>query len=129
MSRFDSILWELRKVQSRLKYLANEIWEIKFLLNSAYHRGCTDGDFLPRRLHHREMECGLEFERLVHKLHRIISAHLDSSLFVISSDDDLKTIMSINRTIRYIHNSFAGDPPVGETLSKLKMAFPAYSQN
>ncbi len=129
MSRFTNILRELRDLQSRLKSVVNEIWEYKLSLSTAYHAGHTVHDFLPRRILSRERASELEFEKLIHKLNRIISSHLDSTLIVFDSDEDVKTIMNISKTIRYIHNSFAGDPPLGQTLTKLQMTLPAYSKN
>ncbi len=129
MSRFDSVLNELRELQSRLKMTANRLWSIKLSLASASQEGHTEGDFLPRRLTLREKEEQSEFERLLNRLNRLISQHLDSSLIAFSSIEDVETVSRISKMIRYIHNSFAGELPLGQTWAKLNAALPAYSKN
>ncbi len=129
MNKFDSILQELKDLQSRLKTTANRLWTIKFSLSAARNEGPEGGDFLRRRLHKREREEQQEFERLVNRLNRVVSSHLDSSLIAFSSIEDVQTVASISRTIRYMHNSFAGESLLGQTWAKLNAALPAFSRN
>lgn len=129
MSRFTPVLNELRELQSRLKTTANRLWSIKLSLASASQEGQREGDFLRRRLGLREKQEQLEFEKLLNRLNRIVSQHLDSSLIAFSSIEDVETVAGISKTIRYIHNSFAGEFPLGQTWAKLNAALPAYSKN
>jgi hypothetical protein len=124
MGKFDLILLELRDLQGGLKTTANRLWTIKLSL-----AGAGDGDFLSRRLMKREKEEQQEFEKLLNRLNRVISSHLDSSLIAFSSIEDVETVANISKTIRYLHNSFAGELPLGQTWAKLNAALPAYSRN
>jgi Skp family chaperone for outer membrane proteins len=129
MGKFDTILFELKDLQSRLKTTANRLWSIKLSLASAVQGGKAEVDFLHRRLVRREREEQQEFEKLLNRLNRVISSHLDSSLIAFSSIDDVKTVANISKTIRYLHNSFAGELPLGHTWAKLNAALPAFSRN
>lgn len=129
MSKFDAILTELKELQSRLKTTANRLWSIKLTLTSAAQEGKKDVDFLYRRLRKREREEQQEFEKLLNRLNRVVSSHLDSSLIAFSSIDDVQTVASISRTIRYLHNSFAGEFSLGQTWAKLNAVLPAFSRN
>jgi hypothetical protein len=129
MTKFDSILNELKNLQSRLKTTANRLWSIKFSLASVLHEDKEGGEFLRRRLQKREREEQAEFERLVNRLNRVVSSHLDSSLIAFSSIEDVQTVAHISRTIRYMHNSFAGEFLLGQTWAKLNAALPAFSRN
>ena len=129
MAEFDSILAELKDLQARLKMTANRLWAIKLSLSTALQEGLKEGDFLHRRLVRREREEQQDFERLLTRLNRIISSRLDSSLIAFSSIDDVQTVANISRTIRYLHNSFAGELTLGQTWAKLNAALPAFSRN
>ncbi len=129
MSRFSPLLKELKQLQAGLNATVNRIWSIKLATAAAYQHGHEPGAFLPRRLHLREQEEQLKFERMIHRLNRLISSQFDSTLIAFSSADDVKTVARISRTIRYIHNSFSGEPPLGFTLAKINSALPAYSRN
>jgi Skp family chaperone for outer membrane proteins len=129
MNKFDTILNELKDLQSRLKNTANRLWSIKLTLTGASQESQSDAEFLRRRLMKREKEEQQEFEKLLNRLNRCISSHLDSSLIAFSSIEDVQTVASISRTIRYLHNSFAGELPLGHTWAKLNAALPAYSRN
>ena len=129
MSRFNTLLKELRDLQTRLQKTVNHLWAIKLALETAYHHGHADQDFLPRRLEVRAKEEQLEFELLLHRLNRLVSSQFDSTLIAFTSYEDVKTMARISQTIRYIHNSFAGEPPLGYTLARINSALPAYSKN
>jgi hypothetical protein len=129
MGKFDLILLELRDLQGGLKTTANRLWTIKLSLATASQDGKGDGDFLSRRLMKREKEEQQEFEKLLNRLNRVISSHLDSSLIAFSSIEDVQTVANISKTIRYLHNSFAGELPLGQTWAKLNAALPAFSRN
>ena len=129
MSKFDPILFELKDLQSRLKSTANRLWFIKLNMASAFQENGEEGEFLRRRLAKREREEQQEFEKLVNRLNRVVSLHLDGSLIAFSSLDDVETVANITKTIRYLHNSFAGDPTLGQTWAKLNAALPAFSRN
>ncbi|HEX5037878.1 MAG TPA: hypothetical protein VFX30_12030 [bacterium] len=128
MNKFDTILNELKDLQSRLKNTANRLWSIKLTLTGAPD-GQAEAEFLRRRLMKREKEEQQEFEKLLNRLNRCISSHLDSSLIAFSSIEDVQTVASISKTIRYLHNSFAGELPLGHTWAKLNAALPAFSRN
>src|SRR6185295_3660793 len=101
---------------------------IKLTLTGASD-GQAEAEFLRRRLMKREKEEQQEFEKLLNRLNRCISSHLDSSLIAFSSIEDVQTVANISKTIRYLHNSFAGELPLGHTWAKLNAALPAYSRN
>jgi hypothetical protein len=129
VAKFDAILAELRDLQACLKATANRLWSIKLALSTALQEGRKDGDFLSRRLVRREREEQQDFEKLLMRLNRIISSRLDSTLIAFSSIDDVQTVANISRTIRYLHNSFAGELALGQTWAKLNAALPAFSRN
>ena len=129
MSRFNSVLNELRDLQGRLKSTANRLWTIKLSLTAAEKDGAAEADFLLRRLAKREREEQVEFEKLVNRLNRVVSQNLDSSFIAFSSIDDVETVARISKMIRYLHNSFAGEVPLGQTWAKLNAALPAFSKN
>lgn len=128
-NRFSSLLKELRGLQDRLQRTVNHLWAIKLALETAYHHGHEAGDFLPRRLVVRERQEQIEFERLLYRLNRMVSTQFDSALISFSSYEDVKTVARISKTIRYIHNSFAGEPPLGATWARINSALPSYSKN
>lgn len=129
MSKFEPILNELKDLESRLKNTTNRLWSIKLSLASSRPTVTGQEEFMRRRLAKREKEEQQEFERLLNRLNRVISSHLDSSLIAFSSIQDVQTVASISKTIRYLHNSFAGELPLGQTWAKLNAALPAFSRN
>jgi hypothetical protein len=128
MSKFEPILSELKDLESRLKSTTNRLWSIRLSLSSATHENRRESEFVRRRLAKREREEQQEFEKLLNRLNRVVSSGLDGSLIAFSSIDDVKTVASISRTIRYLHNSFAG-LPLGQTWVRLNAALPAFSRN
>ena len=129
MTRFDLVLGELRSLESRLKAAANRLWVIKLSLAAAREAGQLETDFLPRRLTLVERQEQQAFERLLTRLNRLISDQLDSSLIAFSSLEDVATVASISRTIRSLHNAFAGELSLGPTWVRLNAALPAFSKN
>lgn len=129
MSRFDGVLNKLRSLQIRLQTTSNRLWSIKLSLASAFESGHQEDDFLPRRLVSREQEQQRVFEQLLSQLHRVIAAHLEGNLIAFSSLEDVQTVAQISKTIRYLYNSFAGEPPLSQTLARLNAALPSYSRN
>jgi len=120
---------ELKDLESRLKDTTNRLWSIKLSLAASKPMAMGHEEFMRRRLAKREKEEQQEFERLLNRLNRVISSHLDSSLIAFSSIQDVQTVASISKTIRYLHNSFAGELPLGQTWAKLNAALPAFSRN
>jgi hypothetical protein len=129
VSKFAPILFELKELQSGLKDTANRLWSINLSLATSSKVRIGEEEFLRRRLAKREKEEQQEFEKLLNRLNRVISSHLDSSLIAFSSIEDVQTVANISRTIRYLHNSFAGELPLGQTWAKLNAALPAFSRN
>lgn len=119
MSQFTSILKELNGLEGGLKEAATRLWEIKFSLIAA------TGDFYPRRLHDIKKEKELEFQKLLDRLHDLISLRLDRALFAFNSTKDVKALARINRTIRSLHNAFARELELGETWARLNSVLPA----
>ncbi len=128
MSKFAPILSELKDLESRLKNTTNRLWSIRLSLSSAAKQDRTENDFVHRRLAKREREEQQEFEKLLNRLNRVVTSHLDGRLIAFSSIDDVKTVANISKTIRYLHNSFAG-LPLGQTWMRLNAALPAFSRN
>lgn len=128
-AKFNEVLDDLRDLESRLKAAANRLWAIKLSLASALEKGHAEADFLPRRLGNLEREEQQVFERLLNRLNRLISERLDSSLIAFSSMEDVATVASISRTIRSLHNAFAGELSLGPTWARLNAALPAFSKN
>lgn len=125
-SHFDSIFEELSDLQSRLTLTVNRLWFIKSSLASATRRGHLETDFLPRRLISLEGEAQEIYQKLLHKL-RWITSHFDSALIAFNSVEDVKTVLKIRKTIRYIQNAFAGEIPLAYTLARLNRVLPASS--
>lgn len=128
MSKFSDILQELLELQDRLKKVTNRLWSIRLCLSDVQDDDRMQ-EFLRRRLSMRQHEEQIKFERLLNQLNRLISLHLDSSLFAFSSIDDVNAMREISTMIRYLHNAFAGELSVGKTWAKLNAALPAFSIN
>ena len=102
-----------------MKETATRLWEIKFSLLAA------TGDFYPRRLQAIKAEKEIEFQRLLDRLHDLISLRLDRALFAFDSPKDVSTLAGINRTIRSLHNAFARELELGQTWARLNSVLPA----
>ncbi|MDO8461458.1 MAG: hypothetical protein Q7S98_01215 [Deltaproteobacteria bacterium] len=127
MSSFSDVFAELRLLQSHLKSSGNRLWCLKETLAVAYRQGQKENDFLPRRLRVLKTEEQLKMERLLHQLNLLISTRLDSTFIALDSDDDIKALGGIRRTIRYIRNAFAEDLSLGITLTRLNRTLPLSS--
>lgn len=121
-SNFESILNELNGLEGGLKETATRLWEIKFSALAA------TGNFYPRRLHEIKKEKELEFQKLLDRLHDLISLRLDRALFAFNSTKDVKALARINRTIRSLHNAFARELELGETWARLNSVLPTASR-
>ncbi|GEM_PF-1665718 len=124
MSRFTSIYKELKALELKLKKTANCLWDLQHSLSEAFDQGFNESDFLPRRILLRKQEKQLIFEKLLHKLNRIINHHLSKDFIIFSSTEDIQTMIHIRRTIKYIKNAFSAESSVVETLEKLNKALP-----
>lgn len=127
MSKFTPVYKEIKALEAKLKKTANKLWDLQHQLTEAYDQGLTEGDFLPRRILLRKQEEQLVFEKLLHKLNGLINYHLSKDFIVFSSVEDIQTMMSIRRTMKYIKNAFSSEPALVETLEKLNKALPYHT--
>lgn len=116
---------ELSRIQSQLQGAANRLWNLKFSLNSAFHLGYSEGDFLPRRLLSLRREEQKKFEDLLGRLKVLLASHLGAPALVYDANEDLKTLVHIQRTIRYLKNAYCSEPPLLHALAQLSQALPA----
>ncbi|MBI3541447.1 MAG: hypothetical protein HY073_04855 [Deltaproteobacteria bacterium] len=121
MSQFDSVFAELRRLQSRLKVSANRLWSLRSQISSAYFNEHQESDFLPRRLIQLKIQEQIKFDQCLSQLNFVISTRLDSAFIVFSSEEDVKTVAEIRRTIRYIRNAFAGELHLGGAFAQLSL--------
>ncbi len=124
MSKFQPILSELKSLQAQFTKVTNHIWGLKRSYLILLRQGMKEDDFLPRRTKSLEEQASQEFQKLYSKLQHIIQNHFDDEFFLLDSDSDVEAIRMIILSMRYIHNAFAGEPPVGETLARLNAALP-----
>ncbi len=127
MSKFTPVYKEIKALEAKLKKVANSLWDLQHQLTEAYDQGLSKDDFLPRRILLRKQEEQLVFERLLHKLNNLINYHLSKDFIVFSSVEDIQTMISIRRTMKYIKNAFSSEPTLVETLEKLNKALPFQS--
>lgn|SRR3989338_932415 len=123
-SRFDSIFKELRQLQTSLQKASDRLWVIRKSITSAYRQGHLETDFLPRRLITLKNDEEIRFAEFLDQLKKIITSRLGRTLILLSSSDDVKTVMAIRKTIRYIRNAFAGEFPLNFTLDRLHRRLP-----
>jgi len=121
----EQVSSELTGLQSQLQGTANRLWNLKFSLNSAFHHGYSERDFLPRRLLSLRREEQEHFEDLLHRLKLLLSSCLGAPVLVFDSDEDLNTLMHMHRTIRYLKNAYCSEPPLLHALARLSRALPA----
>lgn len=119
-----SIFKELRQLQTSLQKASDRLWTIRKSIAAAYQHGHTECDFLPRRLVALKNEEQIRFDHLLDRLKIIISSKLGRALFPLNSPDDVDAIIGIRRTIRYIRNAFAGEPPLNLTLDRIHRLLP-----
>lgn len=127
MSKFTPVYKEIKALEAKLKKTANHLWDLQHQLTEAYDQGLNKSDFLPRRILLRKQEEQLLFEKLLFKLNKIINHHLSKDFIIFSSVEDIQTMISIRRTIKYIKNAFSAESTVVETLEKLNKALPFQS--
>jgi len=124
MRELERVSQELDQLQSQLQATVNRLWKLKFSLNSAFHLGNSEGDFLPRRiLSLRSVEQG-HFEQLLHRLRRLLDLNL-SSPFHTDHEGDRIALAQIHRTMRYLKNAYCSEPPVLHALARIGRALPA----
>ncbi|KXK24138.1 MAG: hypothetical protein UZ18_ATM001000031 [Armatimonadetes bacterium OLB18] len=111
MRKLERVSEELSALQRELQGTANRLWKLKFSLNSAYYQGCSEGDFLPRRLQSLRRQEQERFEALLHRLKALLASHLNSRALLLDSDRDLAALRHIRRTIRYLKNAYCAEPP------------------
>lgn len=124
MSKFTPVYKEIKDLEGRLKKSANQLWDLQHQLTEAYDQGLAESDFLPRRLISLKRDEQLIFEKLLHKLNTLINHHLSKDFIVFSSVEDIQTMISIRRTMKYIKNAFSAEATLVETLEKLNKALP-----
>ena len=129
MSRFESILEELNLLESQFKGTVNRLWAVRSNLKIAHAAGHRENDFLPRRLQRVHLEEKRKLDLLIMRLNLVISTRLDSAFIAFSSVEDVRSMVAIRRSIRYIRNAFANELHLGYTLNRLDMALAATSQN
>ncbi|MCC7345095.1 MAG: hypothetical protein IT573_09160 [Deltaproteobacteria bacterium] len=127
MRKLERVSEELSALQRELQGTANRLWKLKFSLNSAYYRGCSEGDFLPRRLQSLRRQEQERFEALLQRLKTLLASHLGSPMLLFDSDRDLETLRHIRRTIRYLKNAYCAEPPLLHALARITRALPARS--
>ena len=121
----DSIFKELRQLQTSLQKASDRLWAIRKAITSAYRQGHLETDFLPRRLITLKNHEEIRFEGLLDQLKAVISSQLGKILFPLNSPNDVKAIIGIRKTIRYIRNAFAGELPLSFTLDRIHRALPS----
>ena len=135
MSHFQSVFSELRDLESRLKTTVNRLWSIRLALASAYRQGQHESDFLPRRMMSLKRTEQVRFERLLHRLNRILSTALDSTFVLFTSAEEAQAATHLRKTLRYIQNAFVGDPSIRCNLARVHhllekpVSFPIGSNN
>lgn len=117
----------MKDLEAKLKKSANVLWDIQHSLTEAYSQGLNESDFLPRRILNRKKEEKIIFEKLITKLTQLINYHLHKDFIIFNSVDDIQTMMSIRRTIKFIMNAFSAEPVLIETLEKLNKAIPYHN--
>lgn len=127
MRKLERVSEELSALQRELQGTANRLWKLKFSLNSAYYQGCSEGDFLPRRLQSLRRQEQERFEALLHRLKALLASHLNSRALLLDSDRDLAALRHIRRTIRYLKNAYCAEPPLLHALARISRALPARS--
>ena len=128
MRELERISEQLNLLQGQLQGTANRLWKLKFSLNSAYHHGFSEGDFLPRRILGRRREEQDRFETLVRRLKGLL-ASLGSPMLLLDSDQDLRTLLKIHRTIRYLKNAYCAEAPLLHALARIHRVLPNLAAN
>ncbi|MCC6272611.1 MAG: hypothetical protein IT572_04015 [Deltaproteobacteria bacterium] len=127
MRELERVSQELQALQSQLQGAANRLWKLKFSLNSAFHHGYSERDFLPRRLLTLRRQEQERFEALLQRLKRLLSSELGRPVLVLDSEHDLDTLRRIRRTICYLKNAYCAEPPLLHALARLSRAIPSRS--
>ncbi len=127
MRKLERVSEELNALQLELQGTANRLWKLKFSLNSAYYHGCSEGDFLPRRLQFLRRQEQERFETLLQRLKGLLVSNLSSPVLLFDSDRDLEALRHIRRTIRYLKNAYCAEPPLLHALARISRALPARS--
>jgi len=125
----EQVSSELIRLQSQLQGTANRLWKLKFSLNSAFHLGYSESDFLPRRLLSLRREEQDHYEDLLGRLKRLLSSYLGAPVLVFDAGEDLDALVHIHRTIRYLKNAYCSEPPLLHALARLSRALPASSSH
>ncbi|MBI4412612.1 MAG: hypothetical protein HY541_09035 [Deltaproteobacteria bacterium] len=116
---------ELRQLQTSLQKASDRLWAIRKSITVAHHQGQLETDFLPRRLIALKNEEEIRFDNLLDQLKGVISSNLGRALLPLNSSDDVKVIIGIRKTIRYIRNAFAGELPLSFALDKIHQSLPS----
>jgi hypothetical protein len=117
---------ELTDLQGRLKETVNRLWSIHGILTAAYEEGQKEIDFLPRRLYQRKKEVELNLEKLLRQVNKVVSFHLNRSLLLINSEEDMNALMGIRTTIRYIQNAYASELSLIHSLASFNRLLTTY---
>ncbi|MBI2340491.1 MAG: hypothetical protein HYU99_09045 [Deltaproteobacteria bacterium] len=105
----DSLFGELRQLQTDLQQRADRLRAVRKSIALAYSNGHGEADFLPRRLMALKNEEEIRFEGGLARLKGLLAAKLERTCLLLTSQDDVKTVVGIRKTIRYIRNAFAGE--------------------
>ncbi len=124
---FESILVELRQLQTELQGAADRLWSVRSELADAYRQGYREDDFLPRRLMTLRSDAENRFKETSRRLNLVVSTRLGRALIPFSSADDLKHVAEIHRTIRTLRNAFASELGLGGVLARLQQSIPSAS--
>lgn len=116
MASFGMILQNLKALQTQLKLTGDSLWRIKSEIQKAHHEGHQVGDFLPRRLALLQSEAQDQLENLLLELRQMASESLNPHLFVFTSPKEVKTVLKIKQTLRYLQNAYM-DHSLRETLN------------
>ena len=128
-TELEQVSEELNALQGLLQGTVNRLWSLKLSLNSAYHHGLDEKDFLPRRLHSLRHEEQRKLDTLLRRLNQVLSGYLGSPILVLDPGEDLDTLLNIHRTIRYLRNAYSSEAPLLQALAKISRALPAGSSH
>ncbi len=124
MRELERVSQELDLLQIALQATVNRLWKLKFSLNSAFHLGNSERDFLPRRILSLSRAEQRHFDELLHRLRSLLDSNLSNPLRATHAGDQV-ALAQIHRTMRYLKNAYCSEPPVLHALARIGRALPA----
>ena len=124
MIPIEILLKQLKDLKRDLNASANRLWSLRISLAEAYRRGMSEEDFLPRRLKHLSRSEDSRFDFLLNRVNGLLTDQLNNPFFALGSENDLRAMLKIKKTVHYIRNAFSNANPVADTLVKLNRALP-----